>query len=876
VIAPPPTSLAAPLAVVEHGPVRWTSAPAAWVVVLLVVGTWLAVRAFYGRERAKAPASVRALLALLRVATLVVLFLALFGPYREEIHKAEDKGHVVLLLDTSASMKTVDRYAAENERRILEAAWPEGGPGARPSSLTASRLELAQRLLAGPGEPFLRALSERFVVHAFAFDEDARSIATTDPARPAARDGEPAAGDADLAAAVARAVRGIESPTGGRTRIGAALRSIAREFVGREDRRLAGVVLVTDGKDNGEEAEKPAEALAALGKAAEELRVFAVALGDPGSGKDLKVDRIVAKDVVLVMDEVSFRAELRHQGFSGARGVRVAMTVDQVAGPDGAPLPAPVPWKPRPSSTQTLEKSVDLLDAQRPTPVALRAQFHQAGTFDVRIRATLPKDLQEQDAIRENDVLVHRLLVRDQTIKVLLADYNLRHESWFLKNLLVRESRGQDDPRRLDAQVFIQSFDADVEQPHGRDSPPLRAFPSTRKEIFEYHVIILGDIHWRSLGKTEEQSKEILRHLKEFVTEGGGIAFVAGEDRNPKTFSDTPLQDLVPVFVRPSDPSADTATREPFRLTPTDVGAQHPILTVVPDATPEAVERLWRERDGWEWYWMYRATGGLKPGAFALARVYGVTGDAFRDERREPLPVFAAMPVGKGRVFFSAIDSISRIRREARDQYYGAFWDETIRWLATYRLQSGNKRFTILTDKESYFVNDKATITVAAYDQDFQPLRGAFRDLQVEDPRGRPMLTAAPQDQPRPDPESPGLYRTEVRLPQSGTYRITVGPPARDRAEKSVTARFATKEDQDTIPDHETLREAANRGNPAQTGRVYAPWEVPGLPAKIPARTTERVLDREEIPLWDTVWTLVLATVLLGVEWVLRKRYQMI
>jgi type 1 glutamine amidotransferase len=41
---------------------------------------------------------------------------------------------------------------------------------------------------------------------------------------------------------------------------------------------------------------------------------------------------------------------------------------------------------------------------------------------------------------------------------------------------------------------------------------------------------------------------------------------------------------------------------------------------------------------------------------------------------------------GKGRVFFSAVDSIYRIRRATGDLYYGSFWDETIRWLATYTL----------------------------------------------------------------------------------------------------------------------------------------------------------------------------------------------
>ena len=39
---------------------------------------------------------------------------------------------------------------------------------------------------------------------------------------------------------------------------------------------------------------------------------------------------------------------------------------------------------------------------------------------------------------------------------------------------------------------------------------PLREFPRTRKELFDYDVIILGDADWRTFSKTSPQeSKEI-------------------------------------------------------------------------------------------------------------------------------------------------------------------------------------------------------------------------------------------------------------------------------------------------------------------------------------------------------------------------------
>jgi hypothetical protein len=858
-------------AITERGPLRWSDAPAAWVVALLVLGIAAFAVWTYRRERASISPGARLGLAALRTLALLLPLLALFRPYREETNKVEEKSHLVVLVDTSASMNTQDRYAADAERRLLEAAYPDASK--RPGRLDLSRLELVKRIVS---EDVLRRLEERFVLHVFAFDEELRSLGVSEEGEGVP---EVAAAAGSVAAAASKALTAARA-SGGRTEIGGALKGVWRDFVGREDRRLGGVVLFSDGRDNSE-TQRPAEAIAALGRSAEDLRLTAVALGDPRLAKNLKVDSVGAKDVVLVQDDVAFLVALRHTGFAGVKDVEVRLEIDQIAGPDGKSFGKPVRYVPpsdRGGSKATTK--VMLLAEADPTPATLRARFDKAGTFDVKVHAILPGDLAKEDAIREDDAMVHRLRVVDQTIKVLVADWGPRHETHFLTQLLVRESRQQGDAARMDAQVFIQSFDRDVEQPHSKMVPPLRAFPSTRQEIFSYDVIVLGDVNWRTLAGGEEASRKVLSLLKEFVAEGGGIAFVAGADRNPTQYLDTPLQDLLPIVVQAHDRAQEPAADVAFRVAPTDVGLSHPILAVVPDATPQTIDDWWRRREGWDWYWTYRASGGLKPGAHALARVAGVSGPEWRDERQEPLPVFAVMSYGKGRTFFSAIDMIYRIRREHGDAYYGAFWDETIRWLATYRLLGGNKRFKIQTDRERYYVGETATITVLAYDADFQPLAGAtLPGLQVEDPDGRTML--GPDDAPKSDPEGgPGVFKAQVRLPQSGAYRIYVDPPTRDggaRAEKRIEAAFATKEDQDTIPDHETLRLLVRLCNPAsQEARLLSPADVRGLVEGLPARTTERETDRRDIPLWDNAWTLLLALALLGLEWVLRKRLQLI
>jgi len=861
------------------GPVRWPDAPPAWVCVVLLAALVFAVRWIYRRERQKVSRPLRILLGGLRILAIAIVALALFRPEQERVTKELERSHLVVLVDTSASMDTTDRYGDDSESLILAAAYPEDGPEPRPGTLALTRLGIVQKLMAGPASSVLRSLSDRFVVHVFGFDAELRALASTEPA-PGAEPPEPGQEHEPLRKAMLEA-----KASGQRTDLGAALRSVAREFLNRDDRRLAGVLLLTDGRDTAE-AGRPDEAVATLGRSAEDLRLSIVALGDPRSAKNVRVDRVIGKDVVLVQDTPSFLAELRHVGFDGATGVEAWLEILQVAGPDGKAFPKPRPYKPRAGEPgeagqgRARVQGIRLAPSAVATPVTLRESFTEAGTYDVRVHVGLPAALAKDDAIFDDNVMTHRLRVVDQTIKVLLVDWNLRHESWFLKNLLVRERRHVGDPRRIDAQAWIQSFDPGVEQPHGMDMPALRAFPTTRQELFAYDVIVIGDVDWRKLAPSEERSREILGILKDFVAEGGGIAFVAGEDRNPTQYLDTPLQDVLPISARPTDRDKEGSRSTAFRLAPTEIGREHPILGMLQDGNPAEVDRIWRTREGWDWYWLYRARGGLKPGAVALARVFGQSSPEFLDDRQEPLVVLAGMGYGRGRTLFSAVDQLYRIRREQGDAFYGSFWDETIRWLATYRLLGGNKRYKIETDKDEYFIGETATIKVSALDADYRPLRDpVLRGLQVEGPDGKPLLGEA--DAAKPDPEgSAGLYRTSLRLPVSGAYRITVDPPTRDggaRAEKRIDARFATKEGQDKVPDHEGLKALARVGNPASVAvRLYKPHELSELAESLPARNTERIVERSSKPLWDTPWTIVLVTLILAIEWILRKRLQMI
>jgi uncharacterized membrane protein len=882
----------------ELGPWRWTQLPAPWLLTVVALVLFLLARALYRTEKGRAPAWLRFGLAGLRAGILLLLLLVLAGPYRDEVSTVEERADLVLLLDTSGSMDTKDRYPPEVERALMDAAWPEASGEPRPKADDVTRDRWMRRIVAGSGDAVLRSLADRFVVHAYAFDSDWRALGSTrDEGPKGARDegGE----RPDPVARIGETIRGLEAPRGERTHLGTALRNVAGEFLGTADPRLAVVLLVTDGRDTAD-GPNPLEVVQNL-RAQSDVRVVAVAIGNPASGRNARLEPIRAKDVVLVDDEVVFETAVRHTGFTDLDGVTVGLTIEKVADADGRELPKPVPYKlpPRTPAEWTETRPFRLPDPAKAHPVRLRAPFHEAGTFRVTAEVRLPPEAQAQDAVREDDRQVHEIRVVDQRIKILFADYGPRYDWRFLSNWLTREADAKalrapgaaPSRRRYAAHVLLQTADPTVELPYTRDGDmkPLRSFPTTRKELFEYDVVILGDVDLDTLAANRDDARKLPGLLVDFVREGGGLALEAGTNyRNPLGFVETPLRDLVPVQVHDRDQEASEHQDVAFHAELTDAGREHPILSVVPGKsgppTPEDVAEHWARPD-WTWWWMYRAKGGLKPGAIALATAKpedpGAAAD-FRDERNRPLVMFATMGYGRGRVFWSSVDHIAAIRRARRDQVYGAFWDQVIRYLATYRLLGGNKRFKILPDKDSYIVGETATITITALDKDFAPLEEPVLDgLHVEAPRETLVLDESKK--PRSLVEeggAPGTYRFYLPIRESGTYRLWIETPSElgvrtDRAERRIRADFRSPEKRETVPNHELLGKIARETG----GHVVPLHHLPALardPARLPARTIERVLDRKEQTQWDAPWVLLLLVALLAVEWLARKRAQMI
>ena len=892
----------------ETGPLRWANLPPPWLLTVLVIVGFFWIRSLYKQERGRAGPMARHGLALLRLAALVAVLLVLGGPFRVEERRAIEKSHLVVLVDASASMNVKDAYEPGEERKLLEAAWPAGG---RPGDLSeVSRGDLVKRTLSAKDAALLRTWSERFVLHVFAFDGDWRSLGTTYRGRQGDEENEEETPDAVLE--IAEALKTMPTD-GGRTRLGGVLRSAANEFGRRQDQHLAGVVLISDGRDTSD-GEPPQQVLTALGPIREQLQVTAIGLGNPASGKNMWVERIRAKDVVLVDDKVNFESGVRHTGFEGSGPVKVSMSIVKVADEDGTPISPPAPYSVPARYERGMEMRLQRLGPEGVSQrIRLAAPFTETGTFRVSIRSEFTDaETQRLDSVKEDDVRTREIRVKDQRIKVLYVDNWPRYDWRFLSNYLTREPGGvtpgapRDVRSRFEVHVLLQSADPTYRQPSSVGITPIKAFPNNRKDLFAYDVLILGDVDWSRLSPGgSDADRRIMSLITDFVQEGGGLALQAGEDyNNPLRLADTPMAPLVPLNIAQDDlriSDKPENKQQEFRIRLTEAGALNPIFSIVAEGrgptTPEEIAQIWEGKDtlseDWKWWWMYRAKGGLRPGAIDLARVWPPSKNArdFFDQRGEPLVVFATMPFGRGQVFWSSLDTISKLRREKRDGVYGKFWDQVIRYLATYRLLGGNKRYKIFTDKDEYFVGQTAEITITALDDKFEPLREPrLEGVHVEfgdDPTTAESRLLEGENAPKSLADQDGqqgTYRLLLPLKKKGLVRIwidrstTGGTRAtKERAEKRFEVSYRTREDILKVPDHETLADIVRETNPKlREPKVYALHEVGEAVAAMQARPRERVLDRRERTQWDKQWVLLLITALLALEWGIRKRLQMI
>ena len=808
---------------------EWLSAPPGWVALLVIVpAVLLFVVTIYRKERATGGPLARWTLIALRSAVIFGVIAMLAEPVWRLTEYFNRHSIVLVLVDDSLSMDIDDKYS----NRELVDKLAEFFSSTPENIEDSSRYELVQRLFRDPEIGFLDSLREKGNVHVASFSsvvQRLREIERKDGEAEALTDEER---DVLVAYDELRGTDRVRQTRLADSLLDAVTAARGAGFTGERE-TIAGVLLITDGQQTAG-SRAPVDAARRLGRRG--IPIYALGVGNPDDAKDIRVEHLESNDVVLAADRVPFDAIISADGFEGQR-VRVDLKFDGVL---------------------VDSEHVTLEGGGKRHSVRLVHKPPAPGEFRVQVEV----EPQSGELFEENNVGGKTVRVLEQKIRVLYAEGPPRWEYRFLKNALIRD-------KTMETQVYLFSADKEFIQEGSEGMPPLRAFPRTREELFQYHVIILGDVDISREMAEQDLTEEQIVLLKEFVEEGGGgVVFVSGFHANPMKYLHTELYSLLPVEV-PETSSLGEFGREPvtesFNVQLTPVGREHTVMRL--DNEFERNTALWENPEGRflenlpGFYW-FSPIGPEKAGAVVLAR---------HPTRLHPIAkkgqvIFSFMNYGKGRTFFSAVDSTWRWRAGVANAYFYRFWGQVVRFCASGRLLGKTQRYSISTDKNRYALGETIDIECRVFDANMKPTTEATVTVykKVEGDDGEVVQTIElEEDKIR----GQGTYRGTIPAERVGLHEVWLGTELERLAFQVFEVQVPALELRDPRLNRPLLQDLAARSG----GRYFDLPEVPELVKNLEAVTKSMKGDIEDDPLWDDTWLLLAITGLLASEWILRR-----
>ena len=380
--------------------------------------------------------------------------------------------------------------------------------------------------------------------------------------------------------------------------------------------------------------------------------------------------------------------------------------------------------------------------------------------------------------------------------------------------------------------------------------------PSKEADLYQYDVVILGDIPRSYFRQGGDVAETKLRWLAEFVARrGGGLITLGGQKvYGAGGYQDSMLARVLPFEIATPDTPQIEKT---FAISPTALGLAHPLMQL--EADPAANRDAWLELPALDGC---NRVGAVKPGATLLA-VRAIEGGA--------VPVMALQELGKGKLLALSVDTTWRwemMRDSEAPDYFRRFWGNAVRHLAPDpRLEPGKPQ--VQRSREHPAVGDSVTLTTRLVDAVYKPIRGADLTVQVRSPAGRSFAIY-----PRDGRGMPGVYAYDVALDEPGAWSVQA-TYKNNTAEELIRAGESDEELDDPRARPDRMAELAK----ATGGILYRPDRATGGSSASAAEllnhlslTTSRVRQSYMVALWNLPLTMGLFVALVCVDCLIRKR----
>ncbi|WP_353620769.1 VWA domain-containing protein [Stieleria mannarensis] len=543
------------------------------------------------------------------------------------------------------------------------------------------------------------------------------------------------------------------------SRIGDAISNV---LASHDPTTLAGIVLMTDGQNNGGSNVASAMALAKRG----EVSVYPVGLGSSKPPTNVRVVDLDAPKRVYPNDKFAVSAVLQATG-----GDSLKIQVQLLDGLDSTTTDGnasdSLPTEVVDSQSVTLSGDGSLVG------IKFELEPESVGRRRLAIRI-LPV---EKDQNQKDDVSDARYEVVARKLRVLTIAGGPTREYRFVRNLLHREKS-----IRLD--TWLQTGQPGMSQDADQ---LLTEFPSTPAELFEYDAIAMFDPDWTQIPAA---SIDLLDRW--LASQSGGLIIVGGPVYHPRWLrlrTDPRVSRIASFFpvtfssrgLMMGSGREGGETAWPLEFTPEARRAEFLWVTDDPASSFEA----W---DSFGGVYDYVGVKAAKP----IAKVYAYFSDP-TTRISDSLPVYMASQFyGAGRVFFQGSGEMWRMRRES-DAYFDNYYTKLIRWVSEGRLLRDSNRGLLLVDTPRAMVGDTITVRAVLTDEQFEPLTLPEVKAKLITPKGVEDVRLTPVE----GESRPGIYsgRFVVRTDGNHELRLTLGDALNEEVfRQNVQVRLPTVE----------------------------------------------------------------------------------
>lgn len=740
----------------------------------------------YRRETRTLSSRNRWLLPLLRSSAVFLLMLTFLEPVIHHRIRQGNPGHITFLIDGSQSMSMLDD--------------PKASEGPR-----KSRFERAVNLLLRNEQLSIEKLSEEFEVSIRRLDNGqsstlwestAEQVATL-PETPTEWSPTALASSSALGDAIAESQQTQSGPS---------------ETPGAQDSKAV-IVLLSDGQNN--EGASPLDVVSQKNS----QPIFAVGYGATAEATDLAVQSIECPPRVFRTDTLRGTLQLKDRIGNGKAFVASLKVADEVV------------WQQKLTAENIASRRIEFAMPTAPLYELLQKKLPpnvKYAVLPLQITAQLTSDAAESNL--ENNVMVTNISIAAQRSRLLLLDGRSRWENRYLRNMFDRDPAWQ-----VDSQIASE--------------PAEFHFPKSRDELFQYDLVVLGDLPGKML------SREHITWLREFVElNGGGLILISGARRFLAQPEYSELQKLFPVTWSNREAIQASATqRLPKRIELSTAGQSLPALRIDARGATESLT-LWKQLPNLQ----FVDTVEVLPGAEVLAT-------AISDVESQPLLVTRRF--GAGRVFFSATDETWRWRYKVADTIHQRLWNQIARWVMRVPMAVQGEFVSLDCGEASYAYGKNVELRAQLRDKSGLPSSGktptALLSMKGEVVARVPLIE---------DPNVPASYFASVASLPAGDYDMTLEAAGFSREALDVHANFGVVsppsiEMQRTVCDDQLLRELAEK-----TGGKYLPeTQADQLFPLLRPLSSGRFVESDTI-LWQTYWWFTAAMILLVTEWWLRKR----